>query len=70
MFAAASRQMLLQSRRKRSSGTEVGPRKCRYISWDRDRAHACIMDDYLGPVPRFNEDGFKRMFRISRQNYG
>jgi hypothetical protein len=64
-----SLQMILQSRRKRKSSTEGGAIKRRYILWDRDRAHACIMDDYLGPVPRFNEDGFKRMFCISRQNY-
>jgi hypothetical protein len=43
--------------------------KRRYIEWDRDRAQQCIMDDYLGPVPKFNEDGFKRMFRVSRRNY-
>ena len=64
-----SLQLLLQSRRKRSGATEVAPRKRRYILWDRDRARASIMDDYLGPVPRFNEDGFKRMFHISHQNY-
>jgi hypothetical protein len=27
------------------------------------------MDDYLGPVPKINEDGFKGMFHVSRQNY-
>jgi hypothetical protein len=26
-------------------------------------------DDYLVPVPNFHEDGFKRMFHVSHQNY-
>jgi hypothetical protein len=37
--------------------------------WDRDRARECIMEDYLGNVPRFNDAGFKRMFRVSLQKY-
>jgi hypothetical protein len=37
--------------------------------WDRDRARECIMEDYLGNVPRFNDAGFKRMFHVSRQKY-
>ena len=41
----------------------------RNIDWDRDRARQCIQEDYLGAVPRFNQDDFKRMFHVSRQNY-
>jgi hypothetical protein len=27
------------------------------------------MEDYHGPIPRFNQDSFKRIFRVSRRNY-
>jgi len=37
--------------------------------WERTRALESIMDDYLGPIPRFNSDDVKRMLRISRANY-
>jgi hypothetical protein len=43
--------------------------KRKVIFWDRDRAKRCIMDDYLGNLPRFSLDDFKRMFRVSRQCY-
>ena len=62
---------MLRDSRKRKFDDAEGHfiTKRRYIQWDRDRAQQCIMDDYLGPVPKFNEDGFKRMFRVSRRNY-
>jgi len=55
-------------RRKRRLGGDIvdGPRKKSFIKWDRDRARQCIEEDYLGAVPRFCNDDFKRMFRISR----
>ncbi len=58
-------------RRKRRLGGDIvdGPRKKSFIKWDRDRARQCIEEDYLGAVPRFCNDDFKRMFRISRANY-
>ncbi len=37
--------------------------------WDRARAHQCILEDYLGNVPRFNDVGFKQMFSVSHQKY-
>ena len=62
--------MLWDSRKRKSDNAEGHlVTKRRYIQWDRDRAQQCIMEDYLGPVPKFNEDGFKRMFHVSRQNY-
>ena len=62
--------MLWDSRKRKSDNAEGHlVTKRRYIQWDRDRAQQCIMEDYLGPVPKFNEDGFKRMFRVSHQNY-
>jgi hypothetical protein len=62
---------MLRDSRKRKFDDAEGHfvMKCRYIQWDRDRAQQCIMDDYLGPVPKFNEDGFKRMFHVSHRNY-
>jgi hypothetical protein len=62
---------MLRDSRKRKPGNAEGNHatKRRYIQWDRARAHHCIMEDYLGAVPKFNEDGFKRMFRVSRRNY-
>jgi hypothetical protein len=67
------RQCLLMIRerhkRARQQLLDDRPRKKLYITWDRERARQSIADDYLGPLPTFNEDGFKRMFRISRRNY-
>jgi hypothetical protein len=62
---------MLQDSRKRKSDDAEGHfvTKCRYIQWDRDRAQQCIMDDYLGPVPKFNKDGFKCMFCVTRRIY-
>jgi len=37
-----------------------------YTKFDYERADQCIQQDYLGPVPRFNEDGFKLSFCVSR----
>jgi hypothetical protein len=62
--------MLRDSRKRKFDNAEGNiVTKCRYIQWNRDRAQQCIMDDYLGPVPKFNEDGFKHMFRVSCRNY-
>ena len=67
------RQCLLMIRerhkRARQQLLDDRPRKKLYITWDRERARQSIADDYLGPLPTFNKDGFKRMFRISRRNY-
>ena len=43
--------------------------KRRLVFWDRERARACILKDYLGPAPTFSLDEFKRIFRISRSTY-
>jgi hypothetical protein len=66
---AQSLALLRESRKRRARAVGDGPRKKSYIMWDRDRARECIMEDYLGNVPRFNDVGFKRMFRVSRQKY-
>lgn len=61
--------MFREGRKRRGEDTGDVPQKKKYVNWDRDRARQCIQDDYLGPVPRFNQDDFKRMFRVSRHNY-
>jgi hypothetical protein len=58
-----------EGRKQRGEATGDVARKKSYINWDRDRARQCIQEDYLRAVPRFNQDDFKRMFRVSRQNY-
>jgi hypothetical protein len=45
------------------------PKKRRYILWDRSHARCSIMADYLGELPRFSPDDFKRIFRVSRSSY-
>lgn len=43
------------------------PKKKKYIRYDRERAYGCVMDDYLGPTPTFDDRQFERFFRITRQ---
>ena len=66
---AQSLALLQESRKRRARALGNGPRKKSYVVWDRDRACQCITEDFLGDVPRLNQDGFKRMFRVSRQKY-
>jgi hypothetical protein len=61
--------MFREGRKRRGEVTGDVARKKKYINWDRDRARQCIQEDYLEPVPRFNQDDFMRMFRVSCQNY-
>jgi hypothetical protein len=42
---------------------------CPEEEWDRFRAYNCIMEDDLGPIPRFNQDSFKRIFCVLQKNY-
>jgi len=37
--------------------------------FSRDRAQNCIMEDYLGPIPIFNDRQFEVMFRISKSRF-
>jgi hypothetical protein len=69
IVAEAVRDNLVATRRPRPITDDGPPQKKRYIKWDRDRARHCIMDDYLGDLPRFSLDDFKRIFRISRHRY-
>jgi hypothetical protein len=62
--------MLRESwKRERQYEEGVGVRKKQYLMWDQERARQCTADDYLGAVPKFNADEFKRMFHVSWNNY-
>ena len=37
--------------------------------YDHARAHKSVMDDYLGPVPRFDFKEFVSMFRVTRGRF-
>jgi len=69
IVAEAVRDNLVATRRPPTIADDGPPQKKRYIKWDRGRARHCIMDDYLGDLPRFSLDDFKRFFRISRHRY-
>ena len=60
---------ILQSlSRKRSANDDPNqPRRKRQMkSYDRERAYQCVLHDYLGPYPIFNDRQFERIFRVSR----
>jgi hypothetical protein len=69
IVAEAVRDNPVATRHPRPIADDEPPQKKRYIKWDRDRARHCIMDDYLGDLPRFSLDDFKRIFRISCHRY-
>jgi hypothetical protein len=58
-----------RKKRKSKDAQDAFLAKYRYIEWDRDRAKQYLMDDYLASMPNFNDDGFKRIFRVSHQTY-
>jgi hypothetical protein len=41
-------------------------RKKTMVKCDRKRAYKCVMEDWLGAVPRFKDRQFERTFRIKR----
>jgi hypothetical protein len=44
------------------------PRRSR-ITYDHERVTQQLKDDWLGPTPRFHDDKFKLIFRISKERY-
>lgn len=58
----------LFSKKRRASDEGGAPSKRRYVRWDRERAHRCVLDDYMGPMPRFADRQFERIFRITRSH--
>jgi hypothetical protein len=55
--------IMIMDGRKRLGDTDEGAMPNRHnVEWDRGRARQSIMDDYLGEMPKFTEDGFKRKY--------
>ena len=65
-FLAHSLALQQESRKRRARALGDGPRNKSYVVWNRDRARQCIAEAYVGNVPRFNQDGFKRVFIPSK----
>jgi hypothetical protein len=61
--------MLSDNWKRRHQDDDLPIQKRTLIQWDRFHAYNCIMEDYLGPIPRFNQDSFNRIFRVLRKNY-
>ena len=56
---------LLSGKRQSSGATDLHPtKKWKQIKYDRERAKKCVMDDWLGSIPRFPDKSFERTFRI------
>lgn len=47
-------------------GDDISNRKRQMVKYDRERAYRCVMDDWMGDVPRFDDKQFERTFRIKR----
>jgi hypothetical protein len=61
--------MLSDNRKRRCQDDDLSIRKRTFIYWECICAYNCIMEDYLGPIPRFNQDSFQRIFHVSQKNY-
>lgn len=44
----------------------VPKKKRKMVNYDRPRAYACVMSDWMSPMPRFDDKQFERTFRIKR----
>ena len=63
MPAAIARVILEQRRQERGEGHGAPARKRRaFISWNHARARDAVQEDYWGPLPRFNDRMFERVF--------
>ena len=61
----ASRVLNAQKRRRGEERNNPAAKRA-YLGWNRERARACVEEDYWGPHPRFRDRDFERVFRISR----
>ena len=60
-------QAILGKRRHSFSLDSHGmPKKRKVMHYNRQRAYDCVMEDYLGPSPTFDDRQFERIFRIKR----
>ena len=60
-----ARRVLDAQKRRRSEDQNPAAKRA-YNAWNRERARACVEEDYWGPHPRFRDREFERVFRISR----
>ena len=74
-FLPVSWLSALEKKYKRGSTSDnVGEEFCtgrnkkrkEIIKYDRNRAYKCVMSDWIGTVPRFNDKQFERSFRLKR----
>ena len=64
-----SMNTLLGRRRRLDSDDDDGiliPKKRQMVHYDRPRARQCVMADWMGPSPMFNDKQFERTFRLRR----
>ena len=47
---------------KEQAGEQQPARKRMFINWNWARARSCVQEDYWGPMPRFNDRQFERVF--------
>ena len=47
-------------------GIVVVKKKRKMVKYDRPRALACVMSDWMSPLPRFDDKQFERTFRLKR----
>ena len=58
---------LLNARRRERLGgqeEEQQPKRA-HLNWNRECASLCMEEDYWGPIPRFRNRDFDRVFRIT-----
>lgn len=50
----------------RENNEETPKKKRKTVRYDRERAKKCVMDDWIGPVPRFDDKQFVRFYSITK----
>jgi hypothetical protein len=59
-------ESLFKSRKRRADDTNTTPAKRKMVKYNRARARQCVMQDWMGPTPTFDDKQFERTFRIKR----
>ena len=55
----------LSGKRQSSDATDLcPPKKRKQIEYDREQAKKCVMDDWLGFIPKFPDKSFERTFHV------
>ena len=58
--------VLGHKRQSDDDGIDSIPRKRRMVKYNRERARISVQEDWMGPVPIFDDKQFERTFRIRR----